>query len=419
MSARPQRPASAAPDSPQVASRPAEAARSHPGRLAVEAVRALSPYIPGKPISELQRELGLSDIIKLASNENPYGPGPGTLAAMRAALQEVWLYPDGSCHELKTALAAELSVPRECLSIGNGSNDLLMLLAEAFLGHGRSAVYSQYGFAIYPLVTRATGAQAIEVPALARTDAMPFGHDLPAMLAAIRADTRLVFIANPNNPTGTWVSTAQLEQFLAAAPDTALIVLDAAYFEYGLERGIEDAQPLLSAYPNLVILRTFSKAYGLAGARVGYGISHPEVAAVLDQLRPAFNVNSLAQAGAQAALADREHMRRSVRATMQELERVQHGLSQLGLWSAPSAANFVLVHVGARAPEWFKALLARGLIVRPVANYALPEYLRISIGLPEHNDRLLAALGELTGAPARAAGGAILSEAASTAAARP
>ena len=372
----------------------------HPGRLALPAVRALSPYAPGKPIAELQRELGITDIIKLASNENPYGPAPATLAAMHAALEQVWLYPDGSCHELKAALASHLGVAAECLTIGNGSNDLLMLLAEAFLTGGLSAVYSQYGFAIYPLVIRETGARAIEVPALARASDMPLGHDLTAMAAAIRHDTRLVFIANPNNPTGTWASSAALERLLETVPPSTLVVLDTAYFEYGRERGIEDAQPWLAEHPNLVLLRTFSKAYGLAGARVGYALSHPEVADVLNRLRPAFNVNAIAQAGAIAALQDSAHMQRAVEATMREQARVTAAIRQMGLWSAPSAANFVLVQVGAHAAQIFRALLERGIIVRPTGGYGLPECLRISIGLPAHNDRLLAALAELTKQPA-------------------
>jgi histidinol-phosphate aminotransferase len=368
---------------------------NHPGELALASVRALSPYAPGKPISELERELGITDIIKLASNENPYGPSPATLAAMRSALEQVWLYPDGSCHELKLALARHLRVATEWLTIGNGSNDLLMLLAEAFLTTGRSAVYSQYGFAIYPLVIRETGAEAIEVPALARAADMPLGHDLAAMAAAIRADTRLVFVANPNNPTGTWAPDAALERLLAAAPPSTLVVLDAAYYEYGRERGIGDPQPWLERYPNLVLLRTFSKAYGLAGARVGYALSHPEVADVLNRLRPAFNVNSIAQAGAIAALADGAYMQRGVEATMREHARVGAAIARMGLWSAPSAANFVLVQVGGNAAQIFRSLLERGIIVRPMSGYGLPDCLRISIGLPEHNERLLAALAEL------------------------
>jgi histidinol-phosphate aminotransferase len=372
----------------------------HPGELAVQAVRDLSAYVPGKPISELQRELGIHDIVKLASNENPYGPSPRTLAAMRAALDDVWLYPDGGCHELKQALARHLRVDAACLTLGNGSNDLLVLLAEAFLTPSHSAVYSQYGFAIYPLVTRASGAQAIEVPALATESPMPLGHDLDAMAAAIAAHTRLVFIANPNNPTGTWAAPAALKALLERAPASTLVVLDEAYFEYGQALGMPDGLAWLAAHPNLVLLRTFSKAYGLAGARVGYAISHPEVAEVLNRLRPAFNVNSLAQAGALAALADQAHMRDAVDRTMRELKRVEAGFKRLGLWSAPSAANFLLLRLDQPAAPVYQALLRRGLIVRPLAGYGLKDCLRISISLPEHNDRLLAALPQALAAGA-------------------
>ena len=364
----------------------------HPGRLAVPAVRELSPYVPGKPISELQRELGIHDIVKLASNENPYGPSPHTLAAMRAALEDVWLYPDGGCHALKQGLAKHLGVDTACLTLGNGSNDLLVLLAQAFLTPGHSAVYSQYGFAIYALVTRQTGAQPIEVPALGSGSAMPLGHDLAAMAAAITPNTRLVFIANPNNPTGTWAPPMAIKALLERSAPSTLVVLDEAYFEYGHALGTQDGVPWLREHPNLVVLRTFSKAYGLAGARVGYAISHPEVAEVLNRLRPAFNVNSLAQAGALAALADQAHMRAAVSRTMRELTRVDAQLKRLGLWTAPSAANFVLLRLDVPATPVFERLLPRGLIVRPLAGYGLANCLRISIGLPKDNDRLLSTL---------------------------
>jgi histidinol-phosphate aminotransferase len=367
----------------------------HPGRLAVPAVRELSPYQPGKPISELTRELGIRDIVKLASNENPYGPSPQALAAMREALADVWLYPDGGAHDLKYGLAAHLNVDPACLTLGNGSNDLLVLLAEAFLTPAHSAVYSQYGFALYGLVTRETGAQPIEVPALGMQARMPLGHDLEAMAAAITPTTRLVFIANPNNPTGTWAPPAELKALLERTASTTLVVLDEAYFEYGHALGTQDGVAWLSEHPNLVILRTFSKAYGLAGARVGYAISHPEVADVLNRLRPAFNVNSIAQAGALAALGDQAHMRAAVSATMRELLRVEAGFRGLALWSAPSAANFLLLRVGAPAAPVFERLLQRGVIVRPLAGYRLADGLRISIGLPADNDRLLATLPQV------------------------
>jgi histidinol-phosphate aminotransferase len=367
----------------------------NPGRLAVEAVRGLSPYVPGKPISELERELNIHDAIKLASNENPYGPSPQSLAAMHAAVAEVWLYPDGSSHDLKHALARHLCVDPACITIGNGSNDLLMLLAEAFLSSSNSAVHSQYSFAIYPLVIRATGARAIEVPALGRDTDMPLGHDLDAMLAAIDAQTRLVFIANPNNPTGTWASEPKLKQFIERAGPDTLIVLDEAYFEYGRERGTQDGLAWLAEHANLVITRTFSKAYGLAGARIGYAVSHPEISEVLNRVRPPFNVNAVAQAGAAAALADLSHMRRAVSGTMRELTRVESELRRLKLWTAPSATNFLLVRVGVPAGVVYERLLRLGVIVRPVSGAGLSDALRITIGTPAQNDRMLAALSRV------------------------
>src|SRR3984957_14849973 len=374
--------------------------KRNPGQLAVDAVRTLAPYIPGKPAAELERELGLSDVAKLSSNENPYGPSPRALAAMRAALDKIWLYPDGASHELKQQLSAHLKVDPAQITVGNGSNDLLVLLAEAFLTPAHSAVFSQYGFAIYPLVTRATGAQAIQVPALGPNSAMPLGHDIAAMAAAIVPSTRLVFIANPNNPTGTWAPPSAIKGLLEHTAPTTLVVLDEAYFEYGHALGTQDGVPWLREHPNLVVLRTFSKAYGLAGARVGYAISHPEVAEVLNRLRPAFNVNSLAQAGALAALGDQAHMRSAVSRTMRELTRVEAELKALGLWTAPSAANFLLLRLEAPAAPVFERLLRRGLIVRPLAGYGLADCLRISIGLPQDNDRLLATLAQVLAAGA-------------------
>jgi histidinol-phosphate aminotransferase len=365
---------------------------AHPARLAVGAVRELSPYVPGKPISELARELGLHDIIKLASNENPYGPSPHALAAMRAALEQVWLYPDSVCHELKLALAQHLKVDSACVTLGNGSNDLLVLLAEAFLTSAHNAVHSQYSFAVYPLAIRATGAQAIEVPALKADSQMPLGHDLEAMLAAVTPHTRLVFIANPNNPTGTWASHDALKRFLERVSHDTIVVLDEAYFEYGRERDTQGGIAWLAQHPNLVITRTFSKAYGLAGVRLGYCVSHPQVSEVLNRVRPPFNVNSLAQAAGLAALADQAHMRESVAKTMRELTRVESELQRLGLWTAPSATNFVLVRVGVPAGPVYERLLRAGVIVRPIGGGELHDALRISIGTRADNGRMLEAL---------------------------
>ena len=362
---------------------------SHPGRLATAAVRALSPYVPGKPISELEREYGVSDVIKLASNENPYGPSPQALAAMQAALRDVWLYPDGSGHELKAALARHLDVSAGQITLGNGSNEVLLMLAEAFLSAQHSAVCSQFGFAIYPLVIRATGARCIETPALGTRDAMPYGHDLAAMAAAVSADTRLVFIADPNNPTGTWVERKALQAFLAALPADTLAVLDEAYLEYASLSGCESRVPWLHEFPNLVLVRTFSKGHGLAGVRVGYALSHPEVADALNRIRPAFNVSNVALAGAAASLGDPAHVEQAAGRIVAERARVAVALRAMQVRHAPSAANFLMVEVGDRAHAVYEQLLRGGLIVRPLAGYGLTRHLRISIGLPEQNDRML------------------------------
>lgn len=363
-----------------------------PGRLVVEAVRTLSPYVPGKPITELQREYGVHDIVKLASNENPWGPSEKSLAAMRAALAEVWLYPDGSSHELRGEVARFHRLPPEHVTLGNGSNELLMFLCECLLTPQYNAVYSQYGFAIYPLVIRATGAEARAAAALPADSAMPFGHDLQAMAAACDANTRLVFIANPNNPTGTWLDNDALKHFIAAAPADTLVVLDEAYFEYARGFGVADGTEWLREFPNLVVLRTFSKAWGLAGTRVGYALSHPDIAAAMNRMRPAFNVNSIAQAGAQAALRDPSHMAQCVAQTQRELHFLQEQFDQRGLQRVPTAANFVLVRVGPGAAALYDALLRGGVIVRPVSGYGLPEHLRISIGTRAQNQQLLQVL---------------------------
>lgn len=368
---------------------------AHPGLLATAAVRALSPYVPGKPIDELAREYGLSDIIKLASNENPYGPSPLALQAMQAALAETRLYPDGSGHELKMALARHLQVSNACLTLGNGSNELLLMLSEAFLNAQSSALCSQFGFAIYPLVIRATGARCLVAPALASDSAMPYGHDLTALTNAIAADTKLVFIANPNNPTGTWVERQALRTFIAAAPTHTLVVLDEAYLEFAVLSGCDHGLDWVREFPNLVLVRTFSKGYGLAGVRVGYTVSHPEVADALNRIRPAFNVSNIAQAGAAAALSDQAHVSSAARRVVAERERMAAALDALHIRHAPSAANFLMVEVGTDAAHIYEQLLRGGVIVRPLGGYDLPRHLRISVGLPAQNDRLLKLLGPL------------------------
>lgn len=357
-----------------------------PGELALDWVRTLAPYVPGKPIEELERELGVSNIIKLASNENPFGPSPLALEAMQRALTDTWLYPDGGGHQLKQKLAMKLGVDVGQITLGNGSNDVLVLLAEAFLAPGLEAVYSQYGFAVYPIAIQATGAKGVCVPA-----SMELGHDLAAMARAITSRTRIVFVANPNNPTGTWVDARELEAFIAALPRHVVLALDEAYFEYSgglpLQNGIE----WLSRYPNLVVFRTFSKAYGLAGVRVGYSISHPSVADMLNRVRQPFNVSAVGLAGAAAALDDPAHVAAAVNVAIAERARVSAQLAKAGTRVVPSAGNFLLLHVGPEARARFESLLRKGIIVRPVGNYGLAEHLRVTLGTREQNDRFLSA----------------------------
>jgi histidinol-phosphate aminotransferase len=362
-----------------------------PGDLAVDCVKTLSPYVPGKPIEELQRELGIRDIIKLASNENPFGPSPRALAAMHAVLSEAWLYPDGSGHELKHKLAAKLGVNVDQLTLGNGSNDVLVLIAEAFLAAGLEAVYSRHAFAAYPIATQATGAAGIVAPALPADSAMPFGHDLAAIRRAITPATRIVFIANPNNPTGTWVPATELRRFIADVPSNVIVVLDEAYYEYAGGLDIQNGVSWLADYPNLIVVRTFSKAYGLAGLRVGYAVSHSSVADMLNRVRQAFNVSSVALAGAAAALEDDAHVDAAVKVAVAERVRVAAALNALGTKTVPTAGNFLLMEAGPNALSRYDALLRAGVIVRPVGVYALPHHLRVTLGTVEQNDRFLAA----------------------------
>lgn len=360
--------------------------------LAAPGVRGLNPYQPGKPITELEREHGVRDIVKLASNENPLGPGARALAAVRGALGELARYPDANGFELKQALAARHGLPLESVTLGNGSNDLLVLLAESFLVPGLEAVYSRYAFAVYPLAVQATGAEHRVAEALPAGHPQALGHDLEAMTALVGPRTRLVFIANPNNPTGTWLDADALERFIAGLPKHVIVVVDEAYFEYVQEAGYPDASQWLERYPGLVVTRTFSKAFGLAGLRIGYALSSPAVAEILNRVRQPFNVNSLAQAAAVAALEDREHLANSVELNRIERERVALACAAHGLQVIPSVGNFILADMRREARGVYESLLREGVIVRPVANYGLPQHLRISIGTPAENDRFIGAL---------------------------
>lgn len=355
--------------------------------LAPDYIRAIMAYQPGKPISELAREMGIAEesIVKLASNENPLGMSVRARDAAITAIGEISRYPDGGAFALKKALCARFGVEPAQLVIGNGSNDILELASQAFLAPGLSALYSRHAFAVYPLATNARGARGIEVAA------KNFGHDLDAMAAAIEPQTRVVFIANPNNPTGTFVPGAELEAFLAKVPRHVLVVLDEAYTEYLAPEQRYDSIAWLARFPNLLVSRTFSKAYGLAGLRVGYAIAHPEVADLMNRVRQPFNVSSVALAAAEAALDDDEFLARSAEVNRRGMVQLVAAFRELGLEWIPSAGNFVTFKVG-DAIGVNQALLRQGVIVRPIAAYGMPHWLRVSIGLPEENARFIEAL---------------------------
>ncbi len=359
--------------------------------LAPAYIRAIAPYQPGKPISELERELGLTGIIKLASNENPLGCSPHAVTAMHEAIKTIALYPDGNGFELKDALAKRYRVAHNQVVLGNGSNDMLELTARAFLSPGDKAVYSDHAFAVYPLATQAVGATGVSVPAI------NFGHDLEAMRnAAVEQGAKLIFIANPNNPTGTYLSGDALHKFLRALPANILVLLDEAYNEYLPVECRYDSVSWLREFPNLIISRTFSKAYGLAGARVGYALANAQVADMVNRVRQPFNVNSVAQAAAVAALQDEDFVRQTFELNQRGMKQITQGLSKLGLEYIPSFGNFVSFKIK-DAARIYRRLLESGVIVRPIASYDMPEYLRVSIGLETENQKFLSALQQILG----------------------
>jgi len=347
-------------------------------------IHKIKPYQPGKPIEEVAREIGVEkveSIIKLASNENPLGPSPRALAAVQPVLSCVNLYPDGSAYYLKQALSGKLKLPAECIIVGNGSNEIIELIMHVFVGAGHKVVYAHPSFLVYRLVATMFGAEAVEVPLKG------FVHDLPAMLRAIDSKTRVVIIANPNNPTGTALPPAELERFLRLVPDSVIVVLDEAYYEYLPPELRFNALPWLEQ-KKVILLRTFSKIYGLAGLRIGFGLASEECVEILNRVRQPFNTSSLAQAAARGALEDAEHVKRTLENNQKGLEMLGKGFRQLDLEYVPSVANFILVRVG-EAKRVFHRLLEKGIIVRPMDFYDLPEYLRITVGLPEENERLL------------------------------
>src|SRR5438477_4451026 len=351
------------------------------------ALHNLPVYQPGRPIEEVARELGLApeSIVKLASNENPLGPSPAALAAMETVLKNLHLYPDGNAFCLKQKLARKLGVEPKNLILGNGSNEIIEFVGHALMRPGVDVVVSQYCFAVYPIVTHLLGANLISVPAAG------YGHDLPAMLKSVTPNTRVMFVANPNNPTGTLAPRADIDAIIAKIPDDLLLVMDEAYIDF-LEEPI-DLLPLIrtGSKPNLLLMRTFSKIFGLAGLRLGYGIGHPEVIATLEKIRQPFNINSIAQAGALAGLDDQQHLARTRANNARGLDCLQDSFGQLGLEFIPSHANFVLVRVG-DGQRVFEEMQRLGVITRPMTSYHRHEWLRITVGTPEQNTRCIAVL---------------------------
>lgn len=358
--------------------------------LATKGVQALSPYQAGKPIDELKREYGVSDVIKLASNENPLGPSPKVLTAIQNELSELSRYPDGNGFDLKAVLANKHDVDENQITLGNGSNDILEILTRAFVTSEHEIIFSQHAFVVYPIVTQAVGAKAVVTPA------KNWGHDLVAMQEAVTDKTRVIFIANPNNPTGTWLGKSELTTFLQNIPQNVLVVLDEAYFEFADNDSSAEDYPngieLTKQFSNLIVTRTFSKAYGLAGLRVGYSVSDPQVADALNRVRQPFNVNSLALKSAEVAVADIDYLEKGLKLNADGMSDLITAFDKMGLSYIPSVGNFICVNVGDNAMKVYDDLLYQGVIVRPVANYEMPEYLRITIGTKNENERFISAL---------------------------
>ena len=353
--------------------------------ITAKSVAQLHPYTPGKPEKELKRELGIDEVYKLASNENPHGPSTQVKDAITRALDQLHRYPDGAGFDLRQAISQRFFVQSEQITLGNGSSDILEFVVRAFVNPGESVVVSQHAFAIYELATQQIGGEIIKVPAL------NFGHDLLRMAQAVQQNTKVVFIANPNNPTSTWCNETELRQFLSSVPEHVIVVLDEAYGEYmeHLDQAVggwPNSVQLLEEFPNLVVTRTFSKVYGLAALRVGFGLSHPLVADRLNRVRPPFNVNLLGQVAAVAALRDLSHLESLVATNHQGLAQLAEGFKQLDIAFLPSKVNFITFFVGERdARSIYHSLLQRGVIVRPLANYDLPNALRVSVGTEREN----------------------------------
>lgn len=364
-------------------------------QLTSDGVRGLRAYDPGHDLVALRRRFGAGGLLELGSNENPYGPGPRVREALHAALADIHIYPDPLGGDLKRALAEKHGIDAGQILLGNGSHELLMQFAQVFAGPGLDVVASQFGFAVYTLAAQAAGARFIAAPAFARDRSTPRGHDLEAIAAAITPATRLVYLANPNNPTGTWFGSDALQAFLARVPGQVLVVIDEAYAELADAPDYASALTLLGRHPNLIVTRTFSKAYALAGLRVGYAVADPGLVCVMERIRESFNVNSLGLAAAQAALGDGVHLRATVARNAEQRDALADALRARGHFVHPSQTNFLLVEFGPRSVELERELVARGVVLRPMAGYGLPECLRISVGDVAGNQRLLQTLDEV------------------------
>ncbi len=362
-------------------------------KLATVGVQGLHPYQPGKPIEELQREFGLSEIIKLASNENPLGSSPKGRDAAQAVIGGLNIYPDDIGFGLRQTLATQLKVSPDMVTLGSGSSDVIDMVSRSFLQPGKNAVFSAHAFAMYSIYTQASGATAKIAAALPADHAsMPYGHDLNALADQVDANTAVVFIANPNNPTGGWLDKGSLKSFIAALREDIIVVLDEAYFEYVQHSNFPDGVSWVNEFPNLIVTRTFSKIYGLAGLRVGYGICSAELTSVINRVRHPFNVNSAALAAADAALDDHDFLKRSIENNANGFQQLSAACEAQGLAFIPSVANFLCIDMGREAAPIFDALLREGVIVRPVGNYALPNHLRVTIGTKKENTRFINAL---------------------------
>jgi len=365
-------------------------------KLAVDGVQGLQPYLPGKPIEELERELGVSNTLKLASNENPMGASPKVLEALQKHSPTLDLYPDGGGFVLKEGLAKKLNVSQSQITLGNGSNDVLDMIARAFLCRGREAIFSEYAFAVYPISVQAVGATAKISKALpSDDDTNPYGHDLSEMQKLITEKTRVIFIANPNNPTGTWVKSEELDRFISNVPEDIIVVVDEAYFEYVIEVDYPNTLLFLDKYPNLIVTRTFSKIYGLAGLRVGYAVCSEEIADLLNRVRQPFNVNSMALAAATAALDDDAHVEKCRDINIKGIKFWRAACQYRGLDYIPSVGNFVTVDFEQDAQPIYDAMLREAVIVRPLANYKMPHHLRITVSTAQQNQQCLDAFDKV------------------------